>query len=111
MSPAQLEMDVRALREAVSVLGDRLGAGVIVLARGGTLIFATARASRILGSAGTRAVPREITMVGERAEVAQAIPRTHRIVKSKVTPNGTILATYQRVGEVKTGSFALEEKK
>ena len=48
---------------------------------------------------------------GKRLFSEKAIPRTHRIVKSKVTPNGTILATYQRAGEVKTGSFALPEKK
>lgn len=67
MSPAQLEMDARALREAVSVLGDRLGAGIVVLARGGSLVFATARASRMLGGPGSRA-PREISALSERAE-------------------------------------------
>jgi DNA-binding CsgD family transcriptional regulator len=67
MSPAQLEADARVLREALSVLGDRLGAGVLVLSRGGTLVFATARATRILGAApGSAAVPREITTLGER---------------------------------------------
>lgn len=98
MSPAQLEMDVRALREAVSVLGDRLGAGVIVLARGATLVFATARASRILGSAGTRTVPREISAIGERAEVAEtageiafvSLPGTpHRIAVQATRLRGT----------------------
>lgn len=46
---------------------------------------------------------------GKRLFSEKAIPRTHRIVESVVAPNGTIIATYVRAGEVKTGSFALEK--
>lgn len=48
---------------------------------------------------------------GKRLFSEKAVPRTQRIVKSKVAPNGTVIATYERAGEVKTGSFALDEKK
>lgn len=48
---------------------------------------------------------------GKRLFTEKSLPRTHRIVKSKVAANGTFIATYERVGEVKTGSFALDEKK
>lgn len=98
MSPAQLEMDARALREAVSVLGDRLGAGVVVLTRGGTLVFATARASRMLGSAGSRTVPREISVLADRVEGAEtsgeiafvSLPGTpHRIALQATRLRGT----------------------
>jgi DNA-binding CsgD family transcriptional regulator len=86
MAPARLEIDTRALREALSVLGDRLGSGVIVMACGGAIVFATARASRLLGAAGK--LPAEISALGAHldgleaeAELAHAtLPGTpHRI--------------------------------
>ena len=97
MSPAQLEMDTRAVREALSVLGDRLSAGVIVLARGGLVVFATARATRLLGGTG-KPVPREIASLGERAEGAEtageiafvSLPGTpHRIAVQATRLRGT----------------------
>lgn len=99
MSPAQLEMDTRALRDAVSVLGDRLGAGVVVLARGGSIVFATPRATRILGgsTAGISA-PREITALSSRVEVSDnggelafvTLPGTpHRIAAHATRLRGT----------------------
>lgn len=98
MSPAQLEMDQRALREAVTVLGDRLGAGVVVLTRGGTLVFATPRASRMLGGPGSRLVPREISMLADRVDGAEtsgeiafvSLPGTpHRIALQATRLRGT----------------------
>lgn len=43
---------------------------------------------------------------GKRLFGDATVPRTLRLVKSKVAANGTIIATYERAGEVKTGSFA-----
>jgi dihydrofolate reductase len=37
-----------------------------------------------------------------------AMPAALRLVESKVTPAGVIVASYERAGEVQTGSFALE---
>jgi DNA-binding CsgD family transcriptional regulator len=97
MAPAQLEIDARALREALSVLGDRLGSGVVVIGRGGTIVFATARASRLLGGAGGK-LPPAISALGERldgveadAELAHAtLPGTpHRIAVRATRLRGT----------------------
>ena len=46
---------------------------------------------------------------GKRLFSEKGVPRTQRLVKSKVAANGTFIATYERAGEVKTGSFALEK--
>lgn len=43
---------------------------------------------------------------GKRLFGDATVPRSLRLVKSKVAGNGTIIATYERAGEVKTGSFA-----
>ena len=45
---------------------------------------------------------------GKRFFGDASVPRTFELVKSVTAPNGVFLATYQRAGEVKTGSFALE---
>lgn len=37
-----------------------------------------------------------------------ALPMGMRVVSSKVSPNGVVITTYARAGEVKRGSFALE---
>ena len=46
---------------------------------------------------------------GKRLFAADAAPATFRLVTSKVSPNGAVIATYARAGEVKTGSFAMEQ--
>jgi dihydrofolate reductase len=45
---------------------------------------------------------------GKRLFGDGTLPRTLRLVTSRTTPGGTILARYERAGEVKTASFALE---
>lgn len=45
---------------------------------------------------------------GKRLFAEGAIPAGFKLLDSKVSPNGVIVATYVRAGEVKTGSFALE---
>jgi dihydrofolate reductase len=46
---------------------------------------------------------------GKRLFDAQSKPAAFSLVHSQVSPNGVVIATYVRAGEVKTGSFALEE--
>jgi dihydrofolate reductase len=46
---------------------------------------------------------------GKRLFGTDAAPAALRLVTSKVSPNGTVIATYARAGEVKTGSFAMEQ--
>jgi dihydrofolate reductase len=48
---------------------------------------------------------------GKRLFGEGTIPAAFKQVKSKVSPGGVVIATYQRAGEVKTGSFAMPEKK
>lgn len=67
MGPAPLEMDTRALREALSILGDRVGSGVVVMARGGAIVFATPRAARMLGGSSTK-LPPAISALGDRLD-------------------------------------------
>jgi hypothetical protein len=46
---------------------------------------------------------------GKRLFGTDAAPAAFQLVTSKVSPNGAVIATYTRAGEVKTGSFALEQ--
>ena len=43
---------------------------------------------------------------GKRLFAAGAVPAGLNLIDSKTSPHGVIVATYQRAGEVKTGSFA-----
>jgi dihydrofolate reductase len=46
---------------------------------------------------------------GKRLFGTDAAPAAFQLVTSKVSPNGAMIATYARAGEVKTGSFAMEQ--
>lgn len=46
---------------------------------------------------------------GKRLFGTDAAPAAFQLVTSKVSPNGAVIATYTRAGEVKTGSFAMEQ--
>jgi dihydrofolate reductase len=46
---------------------------------------------------------------GKRLLAEGAIPAGFKLLESKVSPSGVIVATYVRAGEVKKGSFALEQ--
>ncbi|MCZ2810744.1 dihydrofolate reductase family protein [Modestobacter sp. VKM Ac-2979] len=46
---------------------------------------------------------------GRKLFAEGTVPRTWRLVTSTVSGTGAVLASYQRVGEVETGSFALDE--
>lgn len=43
---------------------------------------------------------------GKRLFAEGAIPSAFKLTESKVSPNGVIVANYERAGEVKTGSFS-----
>jgi len=45
---------------------------------------------------------------GKRLFAEGTIPVGFKLLESKTSPSGVIVATYMRAGEVKTGSFALE---
>jgi dihydrofolate reductase len=42
---------------------------------------------------------------GKRLFAEGTLPAAFKLVESKVSPNGVIVASYERAGEVKTGSF------
>lgn len=46
---------------------------------------------------------------GKRLFDNGTIPVAFRLAKSTVSPNGVLIATYGRAGDVKTGSFAMDE--
>ena len=46
---------------------------------------------------------------GKRLFGTDAAPAAFQLVASKVSPNGAVIATSTRAGEVKTGSFAMEQ--
>lgn len=46
---------------------------------------------------------------GKRLFGEGAIPAAFRLVRSTTSPGGAVIATYERAGEVKTGSFAMDE--
>ena len=45
---------------------------------------------------------------GKRLFGEATVPATFKVTKSAVSPSGVVIATYQRAGDVKTGSFAPE---
>jgi dihydrofolate reductase len=45
---------------------------------------------------------------GKRLFGEGAIPKAFKLAKSAVSPSGVFIATYERAGEVRTGSFAME---
>ena len=47
---------------------------------------------------------------GKKLFAEGTIPAGFKLSSSRTTPSGVIVATYQRAGEVKTGSFALPEQ-
>jgi dihydrofolate reductase len=46
---------------------------------------------------------------GKRLFAEGSIPAGFKLLESEISPSGVIVATYARAGDVKTGSFALEE--
>jgi dihydrofolate reductase len=46
---------------------------------------------------------------GKRFFGSGAVPATFKVTRSTVSPSGVVIASYERAGAVKTGSFALEE--
>src|SRR5687767_2148555 len=47
---------------------------------------------------------------GKRLFGEGAVPAALKLTKSTVSPSGVVIATYERAGDVKTGSFAVEKK-
>ena len=47
---------------------------------------------------------------GKRLFGDGAVPRTWRLTSSRATSTGVLIATYQRVGALRTGQFTLEEE-
>lgn len=45
---------------------------------------------------------------GKRLFAEGTIPSAFKLIKSEISPNGVIIASYERAGEVRTGSFGLE---
>ena len=43
--------------------------------------------------------------IGKRLFDKGTIPAAYKLIESKVSPSGVIIATLKRAGEVKTGSF------
>jgi dihydrofolate reductase len=46
--------------------------------------------------------------VGKRLFAEGTIPTGFKLLESRISPSGVIIANYERAGEVKTGSFGLE---
>ena len=46
--------------------------------------------------------------VGKRLFAESTIPAGFKLLESEISPSGVIIASYERAGEVKTGSFGLE---
>jgi dihydrofolate reductase len=46
---------------------------------------------------------------GKRLFGEGTLPGAFRLTKSRTSPNGVLIASYERAGDVKTGSFAMEK--
>jgi dihydrofolate reductase len=44
---------------------------------------------------------------GKRLFAEGSIPAGFKLIESKASPKGVVVATFERAGEVKTGSFAV----
>ena len=60
MHDGRSETELRCLREALSTLGERYAVGFVVAGIDGALVFATARARRLLGARGSLMLPAEL---------------------------------------------------
>ena len=92
---------VAALREL------KQGDGPVLLIQGSSVLIHTLLAHDLIDEFRLIVAPL-ILGKGKRLFGDGTMPRSLKLVKSGATQRGTLLANYERGGEVKTGSFALE---
>lgn len=83
-------------------------AGPTLLTQGSTELLATLFAHDLVDELRTLTFPLVLGR-GKRLFAGGALPRSFKLVSSRATPNGIVLSSYERAGEVKTGSFMLEQ--
>jgi DNA-binding NarL/FixJ family response regulator len=80
----KLDADVRSLGEALAILGERYSIGVLVCDPSGGILFASARARRLLGSP---VLPTELQSLAEtgREDLRSVLPGSHHAVHARTT--------------------------
>lgn len=93
---------VAALREL------KRGTGPILLTQGSTELLQILLEHALLDEIRLLIFPLALGR-GKRLFGQGTIPTAFKLVKSDVSSNGVLIATYERAGDVATGSFAMEE--
>ena len=82
--------------------------GPTLLVQGSTELIQTLLAHDLIDELRVWTFP-VVVGAGKRLFADGTIPRSWRLTKSSATSSGALIASYQRAGEVQTGTFALED--
>jgi dihydrofolate reductase len=81
--------------------------GPALLTQGSTELLHTLLAADLIDQLNLQVFPLVLGK-GKRLFSAEAVPAAFRLTNSTVSPNGVVIATYERGGEIATGSFEFE---
>jgi dihydrofolate reductase len=81
--------------------------GPALLTQGSTELLHTLLAADLIDQVNLQVFPLVLGK-GKRLFSAEAVPAAFRLTNSTVSPNGVVIATYERGGEIATGSFEFE---
>jgi dihydrofolate reductase len=82
--------------------------GPVLLTQGSTVLIQTLLANDLIDELRLQIFPLVLGR-GKRLFGEGAIPAAFTLTKSVASPNGVLIATYERAGAVETGSFAMEQ--
>jgi dihydrofolate reductase len=82
--------------------------GPVLLTQGSTVLIQTLLANDLIDELRLLILP-VVLGKGKRLFGDGAIPAAFRLAKAATSPSGTLIATYERAGDVATGSFAMEQ--
>ena len=86
----------------------KAGDGPVLLTQGSSELIQTLLAADLIDELRLLIFPLVLGR-GKRLFGDGAIPAAFSLTKSVTSPSGVLIASYARAGEVKTGSFAMEE--
>ena len=93
---------------AAAVRDLKKGDGPVLLIQGSSVLIQELLANDLIDEVRLIIYP-VVLGKGTRLFAEGAIPAAFRVTRTAIAPNGVIMASYERDGEVKTGSFAMEK--
>ena len=91
-----------------SLIELKAGDGPALLTQGSSALIQTLLANDLIDELRLLVFPLVLGK-GKRLFGDGAIPAAFRLTRSAVSPSGVLIASYERAGEVRTGSFAMEQ--